>query len=150
MLGCNNIKLAPLFSSFWAGMVVAISFLEAWLKFQAEGVTLQIGLSIGKLVYSALNRVELILMVLIWVVLLPLSRQMGRVIFQNFIFCIVTVILLVQTVFLLPVLTTRADLIVDGFQPGASHVHFWYVGLEIAKVVLLIIFSVNCRFGTDS
>lgn len=43
---------------FWVGLVCAISFMEAWLKFQAPGVTLTIGLSIGMKVFTALNRVE--------------------------------------------------------------------------------------------
>jgi len=43
---------------FWAGFVSSISFMEAWLKFQAPGVTLPIGLSIGKKVFTALNRME--------------------------------------------------------------------------------------------
>ena len=39
----------------WLGMVLAISFLEAPLKFRAPGVTLQLGLGIGRLVFRALN-----------------------------------------------------------------------------------------------
>ncbi|BCI89282.1 hypothetical protein NIIDMKKI_44880 [Mycobacterium kansasii] len=42
----------------WLGMVLAISFLEAPLKFRAPNVTLQIGLGIGRLVFRALNTVE--------------------------------------------------------------------------------------------
>ena len=42
----------------WAGFVCAISFMEAWLKFRAPGVTLPVGLSIGRLIFSALNKVE--------------------------------------------------------------------------------------------
>ncbi len=45
----------------WLGMVLAISFIEAPLKFRAPGVTLQIGLGIGRLVFRALNGVELLL-----------------------------------------------------------------------------------------
>ena len=45
----------------WLGMVVAISFIEAPLKFRAPGVTLQIGLGIGRLVFRALNGCELLL-----------------------------------------------------------------------------------------
>ena len=37
----------------WLGMVLAISFLEAPLKFRAPGVTLALGLSIGRVVYGA-------------------------------------------------------------------------------------------------
>ena len=42
----------------WLGMVLAISFVEAPLKFRAPGVTLPIGLGIGRLVFRALNAVE--------------------------------------------------------------------------------------------
>jgi hypothetical protein len=42
----------------WLGMVLAISFLEAPLKFRAPNVTLPIGLGIGRLVFRALNTVE--------------------------------------------------------------------------------------------
>ena len=47
----------------WLGMVLAISFLEAPLKFRAPGVTLQIGLGIGRLVFRALNSAEVLLAV---------------------------------------------------------------------------------------
>jgi hypothetical protein len=42
----------------WLGMVVAISFIETPLKFRAPGVTLQIGLGIGRLVFRTLNACE--------------------------------------------------------------------------------------------
>lgn len=41
---------------FWFGMVVAISFLEAPIKFRAPGVTLAIGLGIGRKVFLASMR----------------------------------------------------------------------------------------------
>lgn len=43
---------------FWAVFVSSISFMEAWIKFQADGVTLPVGLSIGKKVFKTLNSVE--------------------------------------------------------------------------------------------
>ena len=42
----------------WLGMVLAISFLEAPLKFRAPGVTVVLGLGIGRVVFRALNRIE--------------------------------------------------------------------------------------------
>src|SRR5664279_3321230 len=42
----------------WLGMVLAISFLEAPLKFRAPGITLPLGLGIGRLVFRALNGCE--------------------------------------------------------------------------------------------
>jgi hypothetical protein len=41
-------------------MVLAISFMEAPLKFRAPDVTLRIGLGIGRLIFRALNNVEAI------------------------------------------------------------------------------------------
>src|SRR5699024_12129318 len=45
----------------WLGAVLAISFLEAPLKFRAPDVTIRIGLGIGRLVFRALNTVEVVL-----------------------------------------------------------------------------------------
>src|ERR1700751_4804208 len=45
----------------WLGMVLAISFVETPLKFRAPGVTLPIGLGIGRLVFRVLNACELAL-----------------------------------------------------------------------------------------
>ena len=42
-------------------MVLAISFLEAPLKFRAPGVTIPIGLGIGRMVFRALNLAEITL-----------------------------------------------------------------------------------------
>ena len=57
----------------WLGMVVAISFLEAPLKFRAPGVTLPIGLGIGRLVFRALNAAELV-----WAVAILVAVAMFR------------------------------------------------------------------------
>jgi hypothetical protein len=46
-------------------MVLAISFLEAPLKFPAPGVTLHVGLGIGRPVFHALNSAEVLLAVVI-------------------------------------------------------------------------------------
>src|SRR5690625_2009300 len=43
----------------WLGMVLAISFIEAPLQVRAPGITLQLGLGIGRLVFRALNAVEI-------------------------------------------------------------------------------------------
>ncbi len=54
----------------WLGMVLAISFLEAPLKFRAPNVTLQIGLGIGRLVFRALNAVEVAFAIVILLTLI--------------------------------------------------------------------------------
>ena len=63
----------------WFGMVLAISFLEAPLKFQAPGITIPLGLGIGQLVFFALNKIEivcgLLLLVAYWRSLEPEGRD---------------------------------------------------------------------------
>ena len=60
-----SLALATAVTFVWLGMVTAISFLEAPLKFRAPGVTLPIGLGIGRLVFRALNIAELTLAVVL-------------------------------------------------------------------------------------
>ena len=64
----------------WLGMVVAISFLEAPLKFRAPGVTVRIGLGIGRLVFRGLNTAEAILatVLLVSAAAQPPARARGR------------------------------------------------------------------------
>ena len=57
-----NKKIAIISIFIWLGFVGAISFMEAWIKFQAPGVTLPVGLGIGRLVFAALNKVEWVLL----------------------------------------------------------------------------------------
>jgi len=57
-------------------MVLAISFLEAPLKFRAEGLELRVGLAIGRIVFRALNIAEVLWAVVIAICLTiaPSSR----------------------------------------------------------------------------
>src|SRR5690625_7340569 len=64
------IPLATAATFVWLGMVLAISFIEAPLKFRAPEVTLRIGLGIGRLVFRGLNIAEVVLAVLLPVALL--------------------------------------------------------------------------------
>jgi uncharacterized PurR-regulated membrane protein YhhQ (DUF165 family) len=47
--------LAAAFAFTWFGMVIAISFVETPLKFRAPGITVPLGLRIGRLVFKVLN-----------------------------------------------------------------------------------------------
>jgi uncharacterized membrane protein (DUF485 family) len=132
----KRFALAPIIIlMLWAGFVCAISFMEAWLKFQAPGVTLPIGLGIGKLVFTALNRVEIVLALL----LLYFVRRVYGLIKSKMTFIVLglAAIVAVQTFVLLPVLTQRAVEIINGAPATSDPAHFIYIGLEVIKVVLL-------------
>ena len=135
-----NKRLIITNSISWLGFVLSISFMDAWLKFQAEGVTQIIGLNIGKLIFFALNKVELLFLITLGVLILPKRRAMGRENLVN-IYGLLTVILLIQTFYLLPALDQRVDMIINGTPPVTSFFHFYYLLLEVIKVITLFIFS---------
>ncbi len=49
----------------WLGMVLAISFLETPLKFRGPGITVPLGLGVGRVMFRALNTVEIALAALL-------------------------------------------------------------------------------------
>ncbi len=122
----------------WLGMVLAISFLETPLKFRAPGVTVPIGLGIGRLVFRALNVVELVLASALVVALLvgaPPARVAVGV-------ALAVTCLVVQVAIVRPVLTRRSDRVLAGENTPRSRAHYWYVGLEVVKLVTLPITGV--------
>ena len=59
----------------WLGLLLGISAIETPLKFKAPGITLELGLGIGRLVFRALNRVELAIAVVLTIVVAHLARS---------------------------------------------------------------------------
>jgi hypothetical protein len=118
----------------WLGMVLAISFLEAPLKFRAPGVTLPIGLGIGRLVFRALNTVEAILAAAVLAALAAGSPS-GRVIAP---LAVAMAGLAAQLLLVRPRLTRRSNVILAGREAPRSHAHYAYVGLEAIKVLALL------------
>lgn len=118
----------------WLGMVLAISFLEAPLKFRAPGITVPLGLGIGRLVFRALNIVESVLAALLVVAFLVLGPSGASWVWLG----IAVTILAVQILVVRPPLSRRSDRVLAGEDMPRSHAHLWYVGLEVVKVVVLV------------
>ena len=122
----------------WLGMVLAISFLETPLKFRAPGVTIQIGLGIGRLVFRALNIAEGVFAAVLLTVMAadpPPSRVVVSVL-------VAVAALLIQVVLVRPGLARRTNRVLAGEVVARSGGHHWYVLLEIVKVAALIVSGV--------
>ena len=118
----------------WLGMVLGISFIETPLKFRAPGITIPLGLGIGRLVFRALNAVELVLAVAIAVLLLASSSTTTEVVVLLAVAgCLATQVILVR-----PVLNRRTDRFLAGDVPPGSKVHLVYIALEVVKIALLV------------
>lgn len=118
----------------WLGMVLAISFLEAPLKFRAPGVTLPLGLGIGRLVFRALNIAEAVLAALLILAALIVGPGTTTWVWLG----VAAMTLAVQIVVVRPPLTRRSDRVLAGEDLPRSHAHYWYIGLEVAKVIALV------------
>ncbi|HLM01797.1 MAG TPA: hypothetical protein VK400_12135 [Pyrinomonadaceae bacterium] len=133
----------------WCGMVCATA-MEAQLKFQAPGITRELGLGIGKLVFTALNRVECVLAILLAIALFAFAPAGGAQRRAKIVFGALAVVLLAQTFWLIPLLIERIDLITSGRTPPDSAAHFVYIALEIAKILLLLTLSVLLNLQSEN
>lgn len=123
----------------WIGFVCAISFMEAWLKFRAPGISIPLGLGIGRLVFGALNKVEWVFMIVLLGCALTDGTWKLR---AGLLLLTLLVLLLLQTCWLLPRLDVRAAAYMDGTPPPPSYLHFYYVGMEVAKVAALMWYGI--------
>lgn len=137
----TKFQLAIVSVFLWIGFVCAISFMEAWLKFSAPGVTIPIGLGIGRLVFSALNKVEWLLAILIIANLVLSKNKLASI--SNLLYFIPIIMLLLQTFWMLPALDARAEIYIQGQVPPASTLHYYFVAMEIIKVACLTIFGIK-------
>jgi hypothetical protein len=116
----------------WLGMVLAISFLEAPLKFRAPEVTLRIGLGIGRLVFGALNTAETVFAatLLVCIIIDPAAAWITISV------VVADATLGVQLVLVRPRLARRTNRILAGTPAPRSRSHHVYVALETGKCIM--------------
>ena len=132
----NSIIFIAACSFVWTGFIGAISFMESWLKFRAPNLSMPVGLSIGKLVFSALNKVEWTFVIIISVSFFFYASQIESLLVVFFL--IIVLIMIVQTAWLLPALNKRAKAIISGKPLSSSNLHYYFISLEFVKFLLLI------------
>jgi hypothetical protein len=134
----------------WLGMVLAISFVETPLRFRAPGITVRLGLGIGRLVFRALAVAELALAVALTVAVV-LANGPGVVGAATWtLIALLWAVLAVQAGVLRPRLDQRARLVVAGENLPRSRLHLAYIALEGIKVVLLPVVGVVLVVGIAS
>lgn len=151
-------RLLIVLTSVWIGMVIAISFHEAWIKFRAPLLSKHVGLDVGRRVFNSLNHAEAFILLNIWIISPQLTTDT----------IILSGILIMQIVVLTPLLNLLAEFrIVEAFakvkDKSSDYVrqieiklvdkrapdnrwHLVYVALEVIKLVLLVkyaIFTIN-------
>lgn len=135
----KNRLWALVLAGLWLGALIAISFLEAPLKFQAPGITVPLGLGIGRLVFGALNILECVLLIALTVALfIPWkNRVAGRGLYT---FIALAAVYLLKVLGVRPQLHARTDLVLQGVETGGSVWHYFYIAADVSQLILLILF----------
>ena len=114
--------------------------MEAWLKFQAPGVTIAIGLGIGKLVFGALNKVEWVLIVITAANFYFVPKKLFS--YRNLLFITAALMTALETFWGLPALDKIADQIIAGGIDNHPSLHVIYVTMEVVKLCMLILLGI--------
>ena len=124
----------------WFGLLLGISFIEAPIKFYAPGITLGLGLGIGRLVFGVMNKVEIVLGIAL-VISILLTRPHRK--FAKIAIATVLTLLLLETVWLLPLLDVRAQAVIDGTGAPYSNMHIVYIAFDAVKFFLLLAIGIT-------
>lgn len=120
-------------SLVWVGMVIGVSFLATPVKFQASSLSLPVALEVGKVTFGLFTKVEWLLAgSLLAAAIVP--RASGMILFLS-----VPIVgaVVVQSLWLLPVLDDRIDAVIGGYPKPPSWHHLVYALVEGLKVVML-------------
>ena len=119
----------------WFGMTAGVSLLAVPAQFGAPAATRAVSLDVARVVFTALNKTELVALVLLLIVI----RVSGNARKWWAAGSILAFIMLLQTVWLLPELAERSRTILSGSEPPPSIAHAAYSTLELAKLGMLLV-----------
>ena len=119
----------------WFGMTAGVSLLAVPAQFGATAATRAVSLDVARTIFTALNKAELVALVLLLVVV----RVSGNARKWWAGASVLAFIVLMQTVWLLPELAERSRMILAGTEPPPSIAHAAYSTLELVKLGLLLV-----------
>lgn len=130
----------------WLGLIVGISLIETPLKFQAPGMTIPLGLGIGRLVFAVMNLVEAVLAALL--LLAGLGSRAPRP--ERILSIALAAVLGLKALVVRPLIQGTTDAVVAGESGGGSGTHVLYIaadGLLIVGLVWLLTLAARSLLG---
>ncbi|MBX3537926.1 MAG: hypothetical protein KF735_09830 [Chelatococcus sp.] len=124
----------------WLGVLFGVSFLATPVKFQAPSLDLPVALDVGRVTFALLSKTEWVFCAILFVTTLFTLRsrrvRLGVVV-------LLALLLLVQALWLLPVLDARVSQIIAGMTVSGTSHHILYIGAEALKFLLLLGLSIE-------
>ncbi|WP_335972390.1 hypothetical protein [Streptomyces sp. CA2R106] len=133
-MNATSAAVAAALTFTWCGMVLGISFLEAPLKFRAPGVTVPVGLGIGRIVFRVLNRIEAVLAAGVVAAVAAGGPPVAVAVPT----AVAAATLAAQLLAIRPGLNRRSDRVLAGEELLRSRAHHVYVATESVKVLALL------------
>lgn len=116
----------------WLGLLIGVAFLATPVKFMAPSLSLPVALDVGRYTFYVFNKVEWVLAAVL--IVAPLG---GGTAWPRLLAIAAGLLVIVETVWMLPVLDRRVGLIIAGQRPPAADLHSLYIAMEVAKVLVL-------------
>jgi hypothetical protein len=124
-------------ATLWLGMLIGVSFIATPVKFTAPTLSLSVALDVGRVTFGLFAKVEWLAAAALLVSVFSARRGPVLLALTLALAAIVTA----EGAWLLPVLTTRIEAVIDGAPMTPSSHHAFYVLLEAAKAVCLVAVS---------
>jgi hypothetical protein len=119
----------------WAGILIGVSFLAAPAKFNATTLSRPVAMDVGRQEFGTLNVTEIALGVV--TLMLAAYARVERTIWFGL--AIAAGVVILQGLWLLPVLDARAQLIIQGETPPSAPWHTLYIAIEVLKLLALLL-----------
>ena len=126
-----------IFASIWIGLIIGLSFIETPLKFTAPGITTELGLGIGRIVFIAANIAGFVLLSILTILAVVGPQLKMRGIWTT---VLLWATLATQSLIIRPMLAERSDIIIAGGDPGPSSLHWLYIVADLLVLVLLFLY----------
>ncbi|MGO1393209.1 hypothetical protein [Agrococcus casei] len=127
-------SLRLLIPALWLGLIIGISLIETPLKFQAPGMTIPLGLGIGRLVFGVMNIVEavfaIVLLIAMWGARPPKTEWLLGL--------AVAAVLAAKALIIRPIMQSTTDAVVAGTREAGGNLHLLYIAADGILIVLLV------------
>jgi len=122
----------------WVGMLLAIDF-AAIVKFSTPSLSRPVAFDVGRVVFSAFNKVQLCLMLAV----LASALFAGLASIDNSLIAMVFIVLMLQVFWLFPGLSHQVDVALSGMHTPRSYQHHLYGVFEVTKIISLFILGIR-------
>ncbi len=134
----------------WLGMVVGVSLIATPAKFRAESLELEVALDVGRTTFGLFNWLQWALIIAL-VSLVARAHQQGQADRRHWLLVLgIGMILMAQSLWILPELNDRVAIIIAGDPLPGSPIHFIFAIFEGTKIILLGLLGLFIARRVDS